>query len=76
VRDLKKKALKNPSKNLFPDLHPVHPEINEIFLCIKKLKYESCPDYELIRQKLCSVRSNITRQKEQTNFSQREQLMQ
>lgn len=58
---MKKKAFKNPAKNLFPNLHLDHPEINEIFVCIKKLKYESCPDYEFIRQQLCSVRLNINR---------------
>jgi len=76
VRDMKKKAFKNPHKNLFPNLHHDYPEVNEIFLSIKKLKYESCPDYEFIRQQLGNVRNNIMRQKEQTTVSQREQLMQ
>ena len=50
-------------------MHLDYPEISEIFLSIKKLKYESCPDYEFIRQQLSSVRNNIMRQKEQTTVS-------
>lgn len=46
---MKRKAFKNPSKNLFPDLHEEYPQVNEMFLSLKQLKYESCPDYDFIR---------------------------
>jgi hypothetical protein len=49
VRDLKRKAFKNPTKLLFPNINEEHPEISEIFSNLKKLKYESKPDYNFIR---------------------------
>ena len=56
VRDLKRKAFKNPKQLLFPNLYKDHPEIVEIFSHLKKLEYESAPDYNLIRQKLSSIK--------------------
>lgn len=56
VRDLKRKAFKNPTKLLFPTLHLDHAEINEIFLNLKKLKYESKPDYNFIKHKLGTIK--------------------
>lgn len=56
MRELKQKAFKNPKKTLFPNLIKKFEQVKSIFDYLQSLRYQDCPDYKYIKDKLNEMR--------------------